>query len=593
MYNNLYNSEGILNDIRRAVRMVLFANESEEYLMKASQAPSDVEMFAEWKTQKDTETFFHQNLKASEIILYGSIPFFFLTSALVPLADLEKDSSADLISWDGTGDDSWSVGWSMREKDKFIISAPMTEDASKTLHNAEQLVFCRDFAGYDLDDRHYIEISQKMTHLLGLHFVKSRNAYCRLDKHGDLEDVIRIIIIPPAKDYRGGTVVTIAREVLENYMVMTVSRLVLMFDITRYREAGFGGWSEDREEQRVNLPEGQARLTVDTHGSYQRGYQVINPAAPFEEVAARIRGEETTPRKYVTFIMHDWKNKKLIEHSCDPKELASYFVSSDLPFEISPVFFRADVLLKYKSDPNKYYMNERYISCRGGWSLKTYDINEAGQLHTYAIYLSRLPYEEQLYWKSFNEEPKAPISPRALKNDFNGEFDDTYNPLNHVKSITKKLNEQHAEWWKLRNDSLLDKLNYPVTTSETEWINEIITLNQLLTEGLEEAWLRKKAKQLGRTPEAQWRSIVLLAECLIGLGFEEGHVRELIGPLRELQNLRSKLGGTHASGSDAKKLKHDALNQHGSFQRHFSDLCAKCAEAFDIIGVEITKQPQP
>ena len=64
------------------------------------------------------------------------------------------------------------------------------------------------------------------------------------------------------------------------------------------------------------------------------------------------------------------------------------------------------MLLKYKKDPEKYLLEDRSITARNSWYLKTYDINAAGQVHTYLIYLSHLPYEEQVYWKSANEAPK-------------------------------------------------------------------------------------------------------------------------------------------------------------------------------------------
>ena len=93
---------------------------------------------------------------------------------------------------------------------------------------------------------------------------------------------------------------------------------------------------------------------------------------------------------------------------------------------MSPVFFNAEVLHKYKADTEKYTLEDRSINCRGTWSLQTYDVNEAGQVHTYLRYLGYLPYKEQLYWQSFNEWPKAALSERAIATDFKGEFHTDY-----------------------------------------------------------------------------------------------------------------------------------------------------------------------
>jgi hypothetical protein len=102
------------------------------------------------------------------------------------------------------------------------------------------------------------------------------------------------------------------------------------------------------------------------------------------------------------------------------------------------------VLLKYKADSEKYRLQDRSISCRGAWHLDTYDINEAGQIHTYLIYLRNLPYEEQLYWKAFNEEPKAPISKRAVATDFEGSWDLEYDSLQSLKMARRTARE--ASW---------------------------------------------------------------------------------------------------------------------------------------------------
>ena len=87
--------------------------------------------------------------------------------------------------------------------------------------------------------------------------------------------------------------------------------------------------------------------------------------------------------------------------------LDSYFRDTGKPFEVSPVFFNPEVLTKYKSNHEKYDLDDRHIHCYGAWSLKTYSINEEGQVHTYLCYLGQLPYKEQLHWKQYNEEPKS------------------------------------------------------------------------------------------------------------------------------------------------------------------------------------------
>src|SRR5699024_5751850 len=104
-----------------------------------------------------------------------------------------------------------------------------------------------------------------------------------------------------------------------------------------------------------------------------------------------------------------------------------------------PAFFRAEVLHRFKADPEKYSLEVRSISCRNTWNLKTFDINEAGQVHTYIGYLADLPYEEQLYWQAFNEWPKGSISERAFQTDIIGDFYLKHEPLGALKQTISKL----------------------------------------------------------------------------------------------------------------------------------------------------------
>lgn len=290
------------------------------------------------------------------------------------------------------------------------------------------------------------------------------------------------------------------------------------------------------------------------------------------------RGE----RQYVSFVAWDWKNGRIEDVSCDPSKLGNYFVESDLPFETSPAFFRPEVLLKYKADSDKYALQERSISCRGAWHLQTFDINEAGQVHTYLKYLGDLPYEEQLHWKQYNEQPKAPLSERAFRTDIKGEFYKEYDALPSLKQRLRQLHDLGVPWWKLRSGDQIGRTHYPVTASRDEWSNEILALDQLLVEGFEEKWLRKKAEALDRSPPPNYRSLKLLEQCLIGLGFEEEHAQSITSPLHEVHTLRDKLKG-HISGQTARSIASSAISKHGTFGKHFEDLCKRCDEAMEVI----------
>ena len=116
--------------------------------------------------------------------------------------------------------------------------------------------------------------------------------------------------------------------------------------------------------------------------------------------------QESVPEEYESFLAFDWKNREIKEISCSPTALVDYFTESELPYQLTPAFFRPEVLSKFKGDREKYSLTDRSIFCRGSWHLQTYDINAEGQVHTYLVYLGRLPHEEQLHLEQYNEEPK-------------------------------------------------------------------------------------------------------------------------------------------------------------------------------------------
>lgn len=301
-----------------------------------------------------------------------------------------------------------------------------------------------------------------------------------------------------------------------------------------------------------------------------------------EDVTRRHGIGEPKGRQYATFIAHDWKHDTVRECSCDPKLLGNYFVKSDLPYEISPVFFRSEVLQTYKADTDKYQLHDRSITCRHAWHLETYDVNEAGQIHTYLKYLSYLPYEEQMYWKSFNEAPKGPISRRAFKTDFEGKWDHEYDPLQSLRRVLLELHESQVSWWTLRGSNLLEKVHYPVTKAADEWAKELHALDKLVVEGFVTGDLRARVTNFGRSVDSRWKSLKLLEEVLRGLGSDEDQVREIVGPLRNLNSLRSKISG-HASGKEAERIKAEVLKKHKTYPSHFRNLCTQCDRAIHIL----------
>ena len=305
-----------------------------------------------------------------------------------------------------------------------------------------------------------------------------------------------------------------------------------------------------------------------------------------DRLRRRLKGESPEPEQYATFITQDRKHKRVHECSCDPAQLGNYFVESDLPFAISPAFFRPEVLAKYKADPDKYRIETRSIHCHGAWSLESYDINDAGQVHAYLTDLNRLPYTEQLYWKSFNEAPKAEISARANKSDFRGEWDTSPDPLPDLKRRLEALSGSGITWWSLKDQQLPGRVHYPVTTSQEEWANALMALDQLVVEGLSKSYFKSKAKAANITVDPQWGSLTLINE-VIRVQVDKKKATAVVAPLKSLHDLRNKMKG-HAGGSDSKAILKELIAEHGDLRSHFRSLANDCDHAIALM-IDLTK----
>ncbi|WP_145081913.1 hypothetical protein [Aureliella helgolandensis] len=349
--------------------------------------------------------------------------------------------------------------------------------------------------------------------------------------------------------------------------------LTRMFDFTRFRSNKSDGWGDSSEETLVNQDLIRGRLNVQqTLGSYSRGLQVI----PLSQSSGRAK------KRYETFIAQDLRHHATGEFSCDPDKLSNYFLPTDSPHELSPAFFRPEVLSKYKADTQKYRIEERRINCRGAWTLEHFGINDAGQIHAYLMYLGRLPHKEQLHWKSFNEPPKTGLTAHTVATDFEGAFVEIDDPLQNLKRQLAKLERHRVGWWKLRALDLPRCAQYPVTDSRDEWASELMNLDKLLVEGFVHKWLRRMACSLARELDEKWQSLQLLHECLVGQGFEEEASRQITAPLRQVHMYRSRLKG-HASESEPRELEAAARREFGDLRNHFRELCSKCDESIRVI----------
>ena len=529
-------------------------------------------------SQEEVQDFLSSDLLEGRVILYAGFAHLFIHAVLVPRFDENDEAKIeDLMDWSLSADSTWALTTS---SDDAWIAPPLDFVGSKHLGKGEKLIFLRDS---DLIDakRMYVEISQKLTHTLCLHHLLERKAWCRLDNRGDVDEVIKV------HEFDGeanGRVVSMSSEPLRQYAALSDQWLLRMFDIPRYRSGSFHGFAN--EQTREDISDGRNirgwRSVSPKYASISRGIQWADPGIAKSAIAHTAWEGEAESKQFETFIAWDWRNQNVGQYSCDPAKLANYFVPSDGPFQTSPAFFKPEVLRKYKADPEKYTIEGRTISCRGAWYFKSWGVNDAGQIHAYLCDLGGLPHEEQLHWKSFNEEPKAGLSDAVIATDFEGQWSEQYDPLVSLRNRCRYLDKHPCDWWKIRDEDLLRRTQYPLTDTREDWSDELLNLDQMVVESIVEKPIRKIAKSLGRELEHQWRGIRLLQECLIGLDFDEERAKEIVEPFHTMHSLRSTLKG-HASGQKSIELEKYARKRSGNLLADFKALCERADQSLQIL----------
>jgi len=527
----------------------MYINQIKEQIFKLNEIPKLNKDLDKWFDLKD-EINFLLGTTEEYIPIYFSYKHFFLNSFIVPVNKLRKGYIEDLLNWNSgliSYSYSYGYGYSKGKPKKKIFKAMSDVVGAKTLINSTPIIFRR-FNGH-FEEQPFIELNQKIEHLLDIYWLGNKRAYCKLNDTGDFEEIFTV-----DKDKENEfTLCTIKQENLNFYLFLTNSVLARVFDLNKIHDS----WNSDVNYKRIADSYRDAKREIffnrtkvleengKPNSACIRGFQIIRNKEKLSKMRKILEGKED--REYASFIINDFKNKKIVEWSSNPKELGSYHVKNDLPFGTSPAFFRSEVLSKYKQNPSKYTIEDRTITCRGSWSLQ-YDINKEGQIFAYIYDLSLLPYKEQLYLSSFNEKPKAGISERAFKTDFMASFDIDYDPLSSLKQILEKfpvskLTNRKFYIWKmpdLPKTRDIKSLNYVVTESIKEWEDQIHILEQILIEGLCTQSINKLAVYLG-CRNKELASLKQLIKCLETLSIEKNEITIFGDPLLKLRKLRSSV----------------------------------------------------
>ncbi len=540
--------------------------------------PEDDSEYAEWVHANLHLRFLEENESEDEFLLYAGGSRTYISSVLLPKQKLDiSEDHDDLLSWNIYSQSHRST-YATRDGET-TLKRNDAANGCDTLHGSQHLLFWRTFEGWKGKGSRYPELLQEFAHISGVHWREEYEAFIRFDETGEIDPVVSIS--SSGDGFEAMTLASVQRAALDDFVATGDYVLIRLFDFTLLRHSSFstygnapeviGGVAHLRYRQKVN----------EGHASYTRGYQVIRPRSGYDTIRLEMFDRWVNrPEQFVEFTIYDWRNKKVTKVSTDPSSTTNYFESNgnNLPFEVSPAFFKPDVLLKYQSDPEKYTIETRRISCRAAWELKSFDVNEAGQVHAYICDLRTLPYSEQLHWLSHNEAPKASISERAFSADFMGEFHDSIDALDALKMQLGQLAENNVQWWKPGRDDVLDQVFTPRTSAKSDWGEAFLRLATLVNEGLLMKEIRTRLQKNGVAFEKGDLTLKLLERLWSS---EAGESKKLTA-LREIQTIRSKVK-SHRPSEEGDRIARRALAEFGSYTKHFEATCQRVAGELKII----------
>lgn len=557
-------------------------NKLVEQIAALSRPPADAGDLDVWVEARSHLQLLEDNTQESELIVAARDDTTSIQSVVVREDKLHPLDEKDLLGWQGNGFEPRAQFMRRADQDDVQIEESRDLWMSRTLAGAQPLTFGRHAKGFGDDGGAYYEVLQEYVHVFDVHWQSNEKAYCDFDEHGDLRHVVSITL---RKDGREADLVSFRREQLEQYLTVTDSVLVRMFDFELVPDySSIDKWPDLSE---VMVRQGEtlfARKQANSDvGCFVRGVQIVRPSHSKAEVFGR-PGPAQGTRSKVAFTAYDWRSKRTIEISTNFSEAEDI----SRPFELSMVCFRPEVLLRYKGDRDKYTVDERFrtITCRSGWQIK-YDTNEAGQVFVYFIRLEPLPYQEQLYWKSFNENPRAELPERAFNRDFAGMGADSASVV-RMQGILEEWDAANVPWWKLRNKRLFLHVSVPHAGSRDEWAQAFEDLAKLVVEGFETSVIHERLTDIGIIFGKHEKSIALLEKLVFGPDDVAGG--EQLSGFRSANYIRNKVA-VHVPGQEAEEIENKARQSHGTFAAHFQSVCADVADDLAKVKEAFARRP--
>ena len=275
--------------------------------------------------------------------------------ALIPLDEIDRVLS--------------SPSWNLYSTDGMPNASMYNEGGEKKVeylrygvtNRVEPLVFFRDFRGlYDS----YMEISEEFRLFHNLYHDRKTDKYIKIDDEGN-EDLVAVI--EPNR-------IQMRLKEIRQFLAIKDMYLSIQFDCKEYstyslKELQLKQGEIHQQNGCMRWCHSYSDWVLTRYKSFSRlvGKRLIKP---LPKSKSGLWGFAEEPKKrYVEFIIDVDEDGDEINYTCDPVELNRYGRDSETPSNITPVYFRKQVLDKYYQKPSKYSVEDSVLSCGYLWRL--------------------------------------------------------------------------------------------------------------------------------------------------------------------------------------------------------------------------------
>jgi hypothetical protein len=206
----------------------------------------------------------------------------------------------------------------------------------------------------------------------------------------------------------------------------------------------------------------------------------------------------------------------------------------------------------------------------------------------YLYKIASLPYEEQLYWKSFNVVPPKinncfGVPEEYVKTDFRGEYRES-NSWDRSYEVFEKIKERD-DIWTIESDSKVDPI---IDENRKTWADKIGNLYNIflddnhvkldtLREKLQSLTASSKGKDTQRGID-KLRSVILFHRIIS----EKNLPIDKLNVLKEIRDIRNGCSG-HQNQKELTKQTDKAKEKFGSLKKHYEDLIARLTDCLDFL----------